>query len=409
MAIGLGVSVFLGRTLGADGLGVINLSNRIINILLVVGLLGMRHVIIKEVAIAYNKKDYVHIGNVMYTAYWLNGGITLALSVLLILLSSWLANNVFNDSRLTYPLMVALVVMTPQIFSRLFSSALVGYQKIWQSNLVEQTLSTGIAGLLLLLLWLFKFEITINRVAVIYAIGRIIVTLSVGLYWKSLYQNRGKNKLITNRLLKTSLPLFIITASGIVMANADAIILGMFADAKDVGLYTVAARIALLTSFFLQVTNASVAPKIAALYESGKKKELEKMIQQVTKGLGFIGAASLFIFILLGKYILGIWGKEFINAYWVLIILSIGQFVNIAAGAVGIILVMTGFENIQSKISLIFIFINILLDVLFIYFFGIIGAAISIALVVITKNTLYIILIYKKLGIKTHNLFHKIN
>jgi len=79
MAIGLLVSVFLGRTIGAEGLGIINLSNRVVNILLVIGLLGMRQVIIKEVAIAHNKKNFAHIGNVMHTAYWLNGGVTLSL------------------------------------------------------------------------------------------------------------------------------------------------------------------------------------------------------------------------------------------------------------------------------------------------------------------------------------------
>ena len=99
------------------GLGIINLSNRIIKILLVVGLLGMRQVIIKEVAIAHNKKDLTHIGNVMHTAVLLNGGITLLLTVIFILLSPWLANEVFNEPKLTYPLIAFLIVITPQIFS----------------------------------------------------------------------------------------------------------------------------------------------------------------------------------------------------------------------------------------------------------------------------------------------------
>jgi len=404
MAIGLLVSVFLGRTIGAEGLGIINLSNRVVNILLVIGLLGMRQVIIKEVAIAHNKKNFAHIGNVMHTAYWLNGGVTLALSVILIFLSPWLANTVFNEPRLQYPLMIALLVMTPQVFSRIFSSGLVGYRKIWQSNLVEQTLSIAITGILLVILWLLKREITVNVVAVCYAIGRVGVTISVGFYWKSLYQFKSKRSVISKQLLKTSIPLLIITITSILVSNADVIILGALADVKQVGLYSVAARIALLTSFFLQVTNASVNPKIAALYETGKTKELEKMAQRVTKGLGLIGFFLFIVFLFFGKLILGIWGTEFITGYWILLILGFAQFINITTGAVGGLLIMTGHEKYHRNISLAMLIIGLILYMPFVYFYGAIGAAIVTAIIIISENLLKLLFVRLKLKINVISL-----
>ena len=399
MIIGLGVSVFLGRTIGADGLGIINLSNRVVNILLVVGLLGMRQVIIKEVAIAHNKKDYAHIGNVMHTAYWLNGAFTLTLSVIFIFLSPWLANTVFNEPRLQYPLMIALVAMIPQVFSRIFSSGLIGYRKIWQSNLVEQTLSIAITGIILVILWLLKKDIAVNIVAVCYAIGRIGVTISVGFYWKSLYRFKSKRNIISKQLLKTSIPLLIITITSILESNADVIILGALADVKQVGLYTVAARIALLASFFLQVTNASVNPKIASLYETGKTKELEKMAQSVTKGLGIIGFFLLIIFIFLGKTILSIWGAEFMTGYWILLVLGFAQFINITTGAVGGLLIMTGHEKYHRNISIVMLVIGLILYIPFVYFYGAIGAAIVTATIIVSENILKLLFVRTKLNI----------
>jgi len=386
MIIGLGISVFLGRTIGAEGLGIINLSNRVVNILLVVGLLGMRQVIIKEVAIAHNKKDYAHIGNVMHTAYWLNGGITLALTVIVILITPWLTNNIFHEPRLKWPLIIGLIVTVPQIFSRIFSSALVGYRKIWQSNLVENALSSAVTGLLILILWLFKQEITVYKVAVIYAIGRIVVTISVGTYWNSIYNYKAKHQKITKQLLRTALPLLVVTFSGMIMTNADTIVLGALLNTKDVGLYSVAARLALLTSFFLQVSNAAISPKLAALYESGQIKELEKMVQQVTKGLGIIGILPFIIYLILGKYILNIWGLEFIGAYWILLILSLGQFVNLATGAVGLILIMTGHERIHERISLFAVCLTLFLVYILTLKFGAIGTAIAVATTIIFEN-----------------------
>lgn len=391
MAIGLLVSVLLGRTIGAEGLGIINLSNRIVNILLVVGLLGIRQVIIKEVAIAHNKKSYVHIGDVMYTAYWLNGGISLVLSVIMILLTPWFANSVFKEPRLEFPLMIALLVMTPQVFSRIFSSGMVGYRKIWQSNLVEQTLSIAITGILVVILWLLKKTITVNVVAICYAIGRVGVTLSVGLYWKSLFKKISPAKLITRKLLKTSLPFFVITLSGIIMTNADVIILGFFSNSNEIGLYVVAARIALLTSFFLQVTNTSIAPKVAALFESGKTQELEKMIKQVTKGLGVIGLFILILFIVFGRFILSIWGKEFESAYSVLIVLGIGHFVNISTGAVGVVLTMTNKEVLLKNITLIFTLMYMTVNVFLTYYFGAIGTATATTTTLVFFNFIKVI------------------
>lgn len=403
MIIGFLVSIFLGRTIGADGLGIINLSQRIVNILIVVGLFGIQQVIIKEVAIAHNKKDYIHIGNVMRSAYLINGCITLILSVILILLSPWLANSVFMEPRLTYPLIIALVVMTPQVFSRIYSSGLVGYRKIWQSNLVDKTLSLATTGFLLLLIYLIGYDITVINVAICFAIGRVGVTITVGFYWNSIFKTKNKKRLIGSQLMKTSVPLFFVAISGIIMTNADAIILGTIVSADEVGLYTVAARIALLTSFFLQITNSAVAPKIAALYENNKFRELRIMLRRVTLTLGILAAGFLLFFIVFGKYLLSIWGEEFIRAYWILVILSVGQFVNTATGAVGIVLIMTNHEKIQRNISVIFTIFYLIFNIVLGRIYGIIGIALGTASVMIAIN------LTKLYYVKTKTGFHLIS
>ena len=86
------VSVFIGRMLGADGLGVINLSNRIVAISLVLCMFGMRQVLIKEIAIGYNKNDLKRIGDSLKTAYFFNVGISIIISILFIILSPWLSS-----------------------------------------------------------------------------------------------------------------------------------------------------------------------------------------------------------------------------------------------------------------------------------------------------------------------------
>lgn len=405
IVIGLLVSVLLGRTLGASGLGIINLSNRIIAVVLVIALLGVRQVIIKEIAIAHSNRDFNHIGNIMHSVYFLNGSVSIVLSFILILISPWLANNIFGEPSLTIPLIVAATVVVPQVFSRIFSSALVGYRKIWQSNLVEQTLSIAITGVLLLFMWVFGQEINVNRVAIMYALGRLSVTITLGIYWKNIFKPNKNKIFLIKRVLKTSLPLFLVASSGIIIANANIIILGIFEDSKVIGIYAVAARIGTLTSFFLLVTNSSVSPKIAALFANNKMKELQIMIQRVTRILFFLGLSTWVLFIITGKPLLGIWGAEFKAGYLILIIIGFGQFLNLSTGAVGLMLIMTGNEKLQSKISMVFLIINILLNVLLIPIWGGIGAALATSVTTGGENITKLVFVKQRLGITTLKLW----
>ena len=399
MGVGLLVSIFLGRSIGADGVGIINLSNRIVSILLVFVLLGFNGVIKKEIAIAYNKGNYNHIGNVMYTARLLIGGTSIFLSIVFIILSPWLANNVFNDTRLTYPLMIVLLTMTPQVLSRIFSSALVGYKKIWQSNLVEQTLSITITGILLTISYLANWNISILLVVIYYAVGRVTVTIIVGIYWEKLFKYNAPRKFIADKLLKTSLPLLVVSVSGFIISNADVVILGIFVDSKTIGIYVVAVQIALLTRFFLQVSNSAISPKIASLYENKQFKELEKMIQQVTIGLGIIGFFFFTITLFFGREILSIWGAEFSNGYHILLILTFGQMINISTGSLGPLLIMTGHEKEYMKVNLVFAVIFLITSIVFVRYFGIYGLAIIVSSTKILSNVAKSILVKKLINI----------
>jgi O-antigen/teichoic acid export membrane protein len=177
--------------------------------------------------------------------------------------------------------------------------------------------------------------------------------------------------------------------------------LGSLSSLSEVGLYSVAARIAMLTSFFLAVSNAAIAPKIAALYYKQQTKELEVMVKKTTKILIVIATVTSLLFIVFGKFILGIWGSDFVSGFTILVILSLGQFFNIATGCSGLLLSMTGFEKIHGYISLITLIANIILNIVLINKMGALGAAIATAVTVSFGNIAKLILAKKKTGIMT--------
>jgi O-antigen/teichoic acid export membrane protein len=127
MMAGVFVSIFLGRFLGAEGFGIINLANRIVLVIITVALLGMQPVIVKQVSIAYNRLNWERVGNSLFSAFLFNGIITVVLVILFVYLTPYIANNFFHNSNLETPLLIGVLMIVPMVASRLVCSGLIGF------------------------------------------------------------------------------------------------------------------------------------------------------------------------------------------------------------------------------------------------------------------------------------------
>jgi O-antigen/teichoic acid export membrane protein len=399
MLVGIFVSIFLGRTIGAEGLGIISLANTIASLLIVITLFGFNNVIIKNIAISDSNRDWRTISENIYTSIYFNGILALLIALVGVLLVPYLVEEIFDIPDLKIPLLIATVMIIPQTFSRIFASGLNGLRKIWQGNLVNEVLSIWIVGLGLIIFYFFKIKITLINTAIIYAVAKLIVSFVTFFYWKSIFNYKGEKSLILKPMLKKALPLLLVTGASIIASSTDVLMLGWLTNAKEVGLYSIAAKLSLLMSLFLQVSNSAISPKLASLFALKNITELEVLVKRVTSGLIIIGILFLGNFIFFGDFLLSFWGNEFKEAYYVLIILSVGQFFNISSGCAGLLLVMCGFEKIHGYISLLSLIINLGLNYILILNYGLIGAAIATAITVVFENIIKFIVVKNKTGI----------
>lgn len=399
--IGLIISVYLGRTLGAEGLGIINLVNKIAFILLVLTMFGFDNVIIKYVAVAKSNNKWNNIANTVFTGFWFNVTLAIFIGSLGILFLPFLTESFFNNQALFIPLLIAFLMLLPQTISRVYGAALNGYGKIWQANLVNETLSAFAVGLGLLIIYITNIEVNVVNIILLYAFGRLLVTTSVSIYWKSIFNQTSKPKFVLKPLLKMAIPLLLVASTSVLASNADVIMIGWMANIKDVGLYSVAAKLSLLVVFLLQVTNSVLSPKLAEMYAQNKLKEMNVLVSKITLGLMLVAFGFLLFFIVAGKYMLSLWGIEFEEAYSILIILSIGQFFNVSTGCAGMILIMCGFEKTYGYVSIAFVILNLFLNYFLIMLYGAVGAAISTAITITSENIFKLILAKQKTGILT--------
>ncbi|WP_269527002.1 flippase [Coraliomargarita parva] len=395
------ISIILGRTLGPEGLGIINLSNRIVGITLILCMLGLNTVVLKEVAIAFEAQDWQRVTDAIYTAKRIILPYSFVLSLCLIAATPWLSGVVFREPSLLWPVVIALSVVVFQVSSRISASAINGFRKVWQSNLVNETLSSYLVLLSLMLGLVFGKDIGVLEVALIYAVARVIVSFVVGIYWSKLFKVRLKPNFRGKSMMKVGLPLLLVSATSMIASNADTIMLGWLSSSSQVGFYSVAARLGFMTSILHMLTVSAVTPKIAALYGADKIKELELMVRRITLVLSSSGLFFVAFFVFGGSTLLQLWGAGFADAYPSLICIAIAQFFNVSTGPSGIILIMSGHERLVGLVSSGSMVLNLALNYILIPRFGAFGASLATASVLVIENIIKVILVYLRTGIVT--------
>ena len=124
------------------------------------------------------------------------------------------------------------------------------------------------------------------------------------------------------------------------------------------------------------------------------------MVTILSRLMFAIASFFVFFYMLFGQDLIAIFGHEYADAYDSLIILSIAQMLNAAAGAVGVILMMTGFGQRVVIWVGIATLLNILLNAYLIPIYGIEGAAIGTGISLVFWNIFLIFEVIKKIGIE---------
>ena len=164
------------------------------------------------------------------------------------------------------------------------------------------------------------------------------------------------------------------------------LLLGYFRTSAEVGIYDVALRVALLVELPLAVSNFVFAPLIGEMYAKGDLDRLQELFKTVTK---WVFTASFLVFltaIFLAKPILGMFGPEFIAGVPVLFILGFSQLINASTGAVGWVLIMSGYSTLHLLNSVLSALLTIIFSFLLMPGYGMIGAAIAVGSVYILVN-----------------------
>lgn len=177
--------------------------------------------------------------------------------------------------------------------------------------------------------------------------------------------------------------------------------LGVWEDAQSIAFFATAQRTAMLTSFILFAVNSIAAPKFAVMYNSGDHDGLKRLALLSVKMMMLVAVPTTLFILIFPEWLMSMFGDEFVAASKALMILAMGQFINIATGSVGYLLSMTGHEAKVRDNMLVSGTLTVILGLALIPTFGVIGAAIAYACGVASQNLLCVYQVNKQLGFNT--------
>ncbi len=395
-----GFNVLLARSLGADGTGVYFLAYTITRIASVIGRVGLDQTLLRFTAAHASQQQWDKVKG----AYRQGMLVTMLLSFLatgIVFLFAPVFAEIFSEPRLTDPVRIMAFSILPWSLLYVYSTLLQGLQRIGDSIFVQ---GVGLPLINMPILLLLAGYLGINGAAFSYVITAVLVLILGHRLW-SRYTSDDmravKGDFDFKLLRQTTIPLFWMEFTMIVLGLSDTIIIGIFSDSQSVGIYDTTRRVAVLAITTLTAINTVVAPKFAALYAKNDIEEIGRLARNAAQITTFMSIPVVLAFWIFPQQILSLFGSDFSEGGLALGILGIGQLINAATGAVGLILIMTGHEKLMRNNAIGTSILKITLQILLIPPFGYIGAAVAAATADIIRNLISAILVYQKFSILT--------
>jgi O-antigen/teichoic acid export membrane protein len=394
----------LARLLGLEGYGAYSNAIAWVNILAALGLFGFNSLLLRELAILKARNDWALIKGLLCFSDILILSISMFLGLALWVVASVLFSSPEKEN-LRFSLSIAAPLIPLFTLINLRQSAMRGLQQVTRAMLPDLIIRPGLTLVCICGAYLFIGKLINAQLIIGLSIVVSIIALLISMRWlrnflpEHIGTIRPQYQII--EWIKSAPAMFVVGGMQILIAQAPIIILGMLGNAKDVGYFAVALRVATLLIFLPTAVGIVIGPRIAGLYSQGEKPHLQNIIKK-TNRLTF--AATLLVglmFYVFSRNILSIFGSGFPIAQNALVLLTIGYLIDSGFGMSILTLMMTGYEHVVAIYQTVFAVLLVVLSILLIPSHGYESAALAFTVVMIISRSIFTILAKKKTGINT--------
>jgi O-antigen/teichoic acid export membrane protein len=364
-------------------------------------ILGMDTLLIKKVSVYDAAGNYRELKGIIFFAI----GVCFLSSLIVAGISRKIANitGVTENSGgvnwfiLSFSTLLMLSVIT------INQASLQGLKKITLSQVGEKIARPIMIIAFVIVLFSFRKKITLDEL-----IWINIVALGITLLFTSILHKKNIGSKLKNvkpeyefiNWTNSAIAFFLLGALYILNSRVDVFLLGLLRGNDEVGVYNIVLKISEIISFGLVIINFIIAPVIAKLFTKGELPQLQGLVTQSARLVLMIGLPLLLIIIFFRKSILVFFGVNFFNSQEALLILCLGQLINILSGSVGMLLLMSGYQRFSIYSLAISTAFNIMFNIILTPKYGIVGTAIATAASIGMWNCLMYLFVRKKINIR---------
>lgn len=395
---------FLIRQLGQSEYGLYSLINSIIGYLTVLDL-GFGNAIVVYTARYRSQKKYDEekkLHGMFFLIFCIIGSIAGLFGVALFFNVNTLFGSTMTGEELNKAKILMLILTFNLVVSfvfNIYSSILNAYEKFIYQKIIS-ILNTILKPIIMIPLLFMGFK-SITMVIVI-TIVNIVVLISNYLYCKKKLniniKYKGFDKTIFKTIFSYSIWLFLTAIVDKVNWSVDQFILGTISGTVEVSVYSVATN---FNSLFINLSTAIsgvLLPKMTKMV--AEKKSAEDITNEFIK-VGRIQFIVIFLatsgLVLFGKEFIIWWaGKEYINSYYVALLLIIPALFSLIQNlGLSIMQAMNKFR-FKALSTFIMSIINVCISIILATKLGAIGAAIGTTISLVTCNIIIMNIYYYK-------------
>lgn len=388
--LNLAVAAALARFLGAEEFGVYSFIFALVSILAIPAQMGLPNLVVRETAKAHKADRWEMIKGLWRWSSLIAGSMSLALIAAASACAFIFAGYFTRVQLSTFAWALALIPLVA--LGNLRGAALRGLRYVVQGQLPEFILRPFFLIVLTNGFWLWQpinfdaadaMMLHFCAAAAAFAVGAMLL-FSVS---SAKTRRCGFAEYDQRNWLRAMLPLAAFTGIYIININLGQVAVGLLSNQQEVGFLRIAQQGATLISFTMAATNMIIAPHVARLFLDGAQKPLQTLLTYNARINFLFSCFVFFTYLLFGKSILSyIFGEDFIHAYALLLVLSIGQMCNSFASSNDVLLNMTGHERSATKGVFWGTLTNVAVSVLLVPSMGALGAAIASSLSLVVWN-----------------------
>ena len=329
--------------------------------------------------------------------------VSLIASVIVALVAAGVGYWFYRESAMIAPFLLAIILVPLYAATKLQGAALRGLRYLILGQISQALRPALVIVVIGFMYWTFGNQLTAE--SALYAqLAASTVLVAVTFYLlREVLPKEAKTAepdFETSRWMKSAVPFVFAGAMQTLNKETSTVLLGLFQDPENVGLFRVAQRGAMLIPFGLGTINIVIAPTVSELFVKGEEKRLQRMISKSIIGVLIFSLPVGLFLILFGERLISIvFGEAYEPAYIPMVILCIGQLFSTAVGSVGMILNMVGLERFTARGVAIAALANVILSFVLIPILGVSGAAIASATSLVIWNALLFIWLYRRTGI----------